>query len=271
MWKFFSFLLMFISLAFGSTNHEVKFNHNKANSYSIEVGDPTDSEIDKNQFFVISNIIYAMYHQEGIDKGRAFKINLDWKTPYFSAWASNLNGEMAINFWGGMARIPHFVKEAWAFVVCHEVGHVLGGEPYEAIPHTSWASAEGQSDHFALTECLPKYFKNYDPSLVNNNSVMPYEVDLCHDTYPNQVINQNICLKMLKAGRHFLAVVDFLYSESPNVSYKTPAPVTKKLINKAYPSPQCRLDIFKTGALCLEQNVCPRNNCWYVSKEEQSI
>lgn len=267
MGKLFSFFLFSTCIVFGSTNHEIDFSQTKANSYSIEVGDPTESEIDKNHFFAISNIIYAMYHQEGVSRGRPFKINLDWETPYFSAWASNLNDEMAINFWGGMARIPHFVKETWAFVVCHEIGHILAGEPYEAIPQTSWASTEGQSDHFALTECLPKYFKKYDPSQVSISTVMPYEVDLCYETYSNQPINQNICLKILKAGRHFLAVIDFLNSEIPNVSYKTPAPATEKLIDKAYPTPQCRLDIFKNGALCLEQGSCPRNNCWYVPKE----
>ena len=58
----------------------------------------------------------------------------------------HLHEEGSFNKWvvamfGGLARRPEVTKDAFQFVVCHEVGHHLAGWPFAY----DWASNEGQS------------------------------------------------------------------------------------------------------------------------------
>ncbi|MDP7321132.1 MAG: hypothetical protein QF441_11015 [Bacteriovoracaceae bacterium] len=232
----------------------------------LPVGVNTSSEIDEAYFTSKVFEVYNLYFQDMKNEGRKFKIFLDWKNPYFSAWSSFKENSYYINFWGGMARIPGVLYETWDFIACHEVGHVLGQYPRIALEHLDWATSEAQSDHFATSECLPRLYKRNLEALTDDifAKAMPYEIEACLDQYPSEK-NQKLCLKILRAGRGFVALLKHLNFTDGNISYETPAKKTQMLIDKSYPSAQCRLDIFFRGAMCLKKEVCPRNNCWYLS------
>ncbi len=64
---------------------------------------------------------------------------------------------------GGLARHPMMTKDAFLLIVCHEIGHFLGGAPKQLRGNTSlrsWSSVEGQADYFATTKCLPLVFQD---------------------------------------------------------------------------------------------------------------
>lgn len=43
---------------------------------------------------------------------------------------------------GGTARVEGLTSDAYAAVVCHELGHLLAGTPLQTIPFAQWSSAE---------------------------------------------------------------------------------------------------------------------------------
>ena len=58
------------------------------------------------------------------------------------------NNNWVINAYGGLARYEGINYDAYMAVLCHEMGHHLGGFPFKD-DNTSWASDEGEADYFA--------------------------------------------------------------------------------------------------------------------------
>lgn len=254
--KFWGIILLSFS-AFGAAFEKAEDTF----TYLIHPHEITGSEITEQQFLTTIHEIHALYFPMSQDLGRPMEIFHDWKMPYFSAWASNLDQVFKINFWGGFARLPSMSIETWEFVVCHEVGHIVGGEPMEDNKLLNDFSAEGQSDYFAITECLPHYYRTFARTQFDRSRSTKFELETCNKRYKN-TIDQNICLKTLKAGRDFSHILRESGHTDDPTSYHTPAPHTDETIDSSYPSPQCRLDSFLTGALCLDKE-CVRDGCWY--------
>ncbi len=243
------FILSFCFFFFGFVH-----KNSEDQQYQILSDQITTSEIEIYKFHLIASEIYAFYYDESIT------INLDWEKPYFSAYAHReVSGKFSINFWGGLARIPEMLEETWAFVVCHELGHILGGNPKMELKNYEWASSEGQSDHFAAVECLPKYFEKKYIQNFDDRRFLPYEVGYCSDTTSD---NRSlfVCLKTLRAARGFFGVSKYMFSKE-NYDFHDHAPAIESTEINSYPSLQCRLDILKSKAG--NNNSSERNNCWY--------
>lgn len=249
------------SSAFPKTYHSK--NQNPAD-YQILVTDETSSTIDEQTFISLPYIILSLYYEKTQEQKRSIEINNDWIKPYFTAWASQENSLYFINFWGGLARIPEMNSHAWVFTVCHELGHILAGEPRIPIDSMRWASAEGMSDHFATTECMPRYYQavNNLKSPVKNLSIS--ELNICKKRYSDKK-SQEICENILSGGVAFVSALHYMKQGSHSESYATPSTLdVDYTLNKAYPSVQCRLDAFRLGALCFtEPGSCKKLACWY--------
>ena len=232
----------------------------------IPVDSQTTSEINETLFYQIPAKVHALYYKEVKKRNIELSLKLDWKKPYFSAWAYNdSENHFSLNFWGGIARIPGVFKETWEFTACHEMGHVIGGYPKHKNSMFKWASAEGQSDHFAITDCLPKYYKHYKELDFDSTTSMPEEIDICLNAY-TELDSQNICLKILKGGRGFADVLHYLNRDEELASYHKEALPVEHTLFDSYPTSQCRIDIFKTQSQCMK-NKCDKNNCWYNSED----
>lgn len=220
----------------------------------------TTSEIGELDFSEIVYKISSLYMREAIQLERVFSINLEWENPYITAWASQEQNHYKINFWGGLARTPMMTTSTWEFIVCHEIGHILGEAPFHTTQTHKWASSEGQSDHFALNHCLPRYYKSFN---VLDERGTPEDVAYCN-LYHQNSDKLGRCLRILNAGRTFGELLVLLNVTQKIPNYSTPSPSTDSIIRNAYPSAQCRLDIFYKAARCLGQDCSKeRNDCWY--------
>jgi hypothetical protein len=83
--------------------------------------------------------------------------SLDWKANNLNASATFLNGRMGVVLWGGLARHRALGEDGLAVALAHEVGHHLGGRPFD--PDYPWISSEGQADYWATLKGMKRAFK----------------------------------------------------------------------------------------------------------------
>lgn len=208
------------------------------------------SEVSQDQYWRLLSQFQWMYAAEVLEKtGRLLVIENTWENPYFAGFAELSDGEASVTLWGGMARAPGATLGGLLAVLCHEVGHLIGGEPRQTIPHSSWATSEGQADFFAAVHCLPRFLRKY-PDVVPN---VEFEViEICGGDLT--------CAKTVQAGLDLSRLTQkYSYRDFVPVNLKTPAPPSAELIRNSYPSDQCRLDTFVLGAQCPR---CGPPACW---------
>lgn len=163
------------------------------------------------------------------------------------------SGNWVINLYGGFARHPEITEDGYALVLCHEIGHHLGGAPKKT--NISWSSAEGQADYFATLRCLKRVFKHD-----NNERYLK-------DIYVPQIIKENceesftkkqdiaICKRSVLAGLSVARVMaDSQNAMTPQI--ETPDSTITSSTIEEYPSVQCRLDTYFLGSLKLKRPLC---------------
>ncbi len=227
--------------------------------YMIEVGDATTSSVTKESF---QKHFYGVFFQNLL-RMRQQPLPVipaaDWEKPYFTAYTVENDNVITIGFWGGMARIPGMNDEAVALITCHEVGHVIGGEPRFKLPLYKILSSEGQADYYATAVCLKEYFAK-DPDTLKTLGELhdPRIRALCEKTYEDP-LQKAICLRSLRGAQGMLEVLLYMKPEEGPVSFDQMAQhKTGETLYDQYPTNQCRLDTLIAGALGAE-----RPGCWY--------
>jgi len=140
--------------------------------------------VQKEDFYRIPSIIASLFSKELTH----YDLSLDtrWESPFFGAGVNKIKARLSLMVLGGTARIKGMNQESYAALICHELGHILGGPPYQDFKGAKWSSLEGQADYFAASICLPRYFSflGIDPSRIDKEvesagwhmfkSMMPY-------------------------------------------------------------------------------------------------
>lgn len=241
--------------------------------YQVLVTDFTTSTVTKESFQSIPSLIYALHFSDLQKVGRTLEIKTDWEKPFFTAWAHQESStHYSLNFWGGLARIPGMNEEGQALIACHELGHVLGGEPRIKIKEFIWSSAEGQSDYFATGICLKRYFtlQHKIKKLTIPDDIPEVSFTLCRTSYSDE-LDFLVCLNSSKAINAFKNVLIHLGQYSESLGIDTPSrDHVRVTMFDSYPEKQCRIDTLFQGSLCSEKSFpCQKNQigsrpaCWY--------
>ena len=160
---------------------------------------------------------------------------------------------------GGLARRPEVTPDGFALVLCHELGHHLGGYVMASDSDMDWASNEGQSDYFATEACAKEIWKNdLEENAKHRALVLPFAKSLCDKNYQQQ-IERDLCYRSSNAGLSLASLLATLRnSELPK--FETPSrDVVQKTIDE-HPEAQCRLDTYMAGAVCtvpFERSIIP--------------
>lgn len=181
---------------------------------------------------------------------KTLKIELDWENPRVNASATrDMKNNPIIILYGGMARHPELSPDGLLGILCHELGHHLGGAPRKLrgmSTKRSWSSAEGQADYFAANKCLPLLF-NTPTETVNLDALSnKKQVDSAESRCGNDPVCTRIALSGLSMARVFASLKTFY--EKPSLEENDQSQVHKT--NHGHPYPQCRLDTVVAGALC---------------------
>ncbi len=223
--------------------------------FYLPVGVPYFSSVSEQDYQEVISEFQSQYMQAVIAKtGLPFLIPNEWASPYFAAFAIKRESYMQISLWGGLARAQGVTKPMLAAVLCHELGHILGGEPLQTIPGSDWASTEGQSDFFAAKVCLPEYFHRH-PEAVSLTSVDSKILHICGDHVD--------CERVAQVGFELVKMFQtYSYREFIPVRLDAAEKAATELVRNTYPSDQCRLDTYLEGARCQLGKQCRAPTCW---------
>lgn len=178
-------------------------------------------------------------------------INGDWQDSTVNAFAMRFGGNWVVSMHGGLARHPKLTADGFTIVVCHEIGHHIGGFAFKSfVLGDGWAATEGQSDYFATHVCLPKLWKN---DLAENarsvSSVSSLAKSKCDSVWKSQN-RRNLCYRIANAIESETAMIASSTRAGPDPKFERPdfSSVTNTI--GSHPIPQCRMDTQLAGALC---------------------
>jgi len=224
------------------------------------------SSMTEKRFMEILDWFYAQYVDEIKARGAKLKIIPDWPESMANAFAQREEDTWIIRVLGGMARHPAVTEDAFILVLCHEMGHHIGGAPKKKdFFSTSWASDEGQADYWATLKCTRKIWEQDDNQMIIATMDIPKTLETeCDKSFSDK--NESALCK--RVGMASLSHARFLNRRDEihtPVSFDTPSTREVRRTNHKHPKPQCRLDI------TFQASICPINYQVDVSSTDASI
>ena len=244
------------------------------NSMKIPVGDVHAAGISQDMFNKVLDRAQQLYGPIISSKGGKLKINRRWEDATVNASAQQSGSSWIINMYGGLARHSAINEQGFALVVCHELGHHLGG-----YPKSSWATNEGGSDYYATLKCMRSFYGTGAPS----GAVDPVAKAGCDAQFSNPG-ESNSCQTGSQGGSSVAYLFQALSGDSAPPKFDTPDASAVDSMMDEHPPTQCRMDTYYQGALCRKSagedvsgdnpnsGACTRKNgqssglrprCWY--------
>ena len=220
------------------------------------------SEVEFNRAIDKVEALYAP-----IVEGMGGKLNIErrWSDGTVNAYASQSGKTWKVAMFGGLARHKTITEDAMSLVVCHELGHHIGGAPKKGQSAStgggwwggssggtvnSWASNEGQADYFATLKCLRKTFLNDNNAAVVAAMTVPKSLaDACKKNMKNDKDDTALCIRTSMAGKSVSDLFADL-GKLPEAKFETPDAKVVSSTDDNHPKAQCRLDTFFQGSLC---------------------
>ena len=175
-----------------------------------------------------------------------------WDTPGYNANAGHVGSESTyeVNVYGGLLDWKASGEGALAAVICHEIGHILGGIAQSRSEQNGDLIniSEGFADYFATQVCLKKYFSESVPStgLAGRNDRIQ---QLCkNDSDPT------LCTQVLNAAYDNSLTLAYASQNAsgeaiPDFKFPSHEVATKGMVFSfgVYPERACRFDTMVAG------------------------
>jgi hypothetical protein len=218
------------------------------NNLSIAVGDKAANTMTEERFLAIIGRVETVYAPIIKEMGATLYMNNDWKTTTVNASAQQYGTTWQVNMYGGLARHNLTTDDGFMMVVCHELGHHIGGAPrYDR--NTDWASNEGQADYFAGLKCMRRVLQADDNiAVVAGMKIDAEATKQCQEIYKSES-EIALCQRVAMAGKSLGSLLGELGGNS-NVNFNTPDKKVVKSTNDNHPAAQCRLDTYFQAMLC---------------------
>jgi hypothetical protein len=219
------------------------------NNLKIPIGSLEAKGINEAQFNKVMDRIEAIYGPEIKARGARLVIKRLWTNETVNASAQRVGNDYVLNMYGGLARHESITQDGMALVVCHEMGHHLGGAPkYDA--GADWAANEGQADYFANLKCLRRMFAGRGAdefTRVKGDDAGPRAA--CEAAWKSAA-DRDLCVRESMAGMSVTTLLRILGGEPVQPRFDTPDPAQVAETYDAHPAAQCRLDTYFAGSIC---------------------
>lgn len=220
---------------------------------------------------------------------RRLIVNRKWEDGEINASAAKNEGTFLLNVYGGLGRYETLTDDGILLVLCHEIGHLIGGAPtYKPINDVS---SEGQADYFSTAKCFKKIAKKYPRILSVKEDIHPFARIKCEQQFKEKM-DKEVCFRSSLGQQSLAKTLSSLSKEEIIPQFDTPDPQERTFILfNGYPSIQCRIDTVFAGSICsrdenellsfenYNQGVCSsingdtegvRPRCWYVPRPDKN-
>lgn len=242
--KIYLLILCFALSSFACDDGFLKNNYLQIPPNSLLAGDMTEAQYKSTlksfeKFF--APVVDSEHRAE-------LQIIISWSSNTVNAYAERDDDNWLITVYGGLARHKAITVDGLNLVLCHELGHHLGGYPKKST--NRWSSAEGQADYYGTMKCLRRLWEKEDNTTVVRNLQIPDLVKKeCVKSF-SQENDQALCMRMSLAGKSVALMIQDLDHDSIEPKFETPDDLVVRSINYMHPYAQCRLDTFFNGAIC---------------------
>lgn len=218
------------------------------NKLNIPVNTKNLTGISEAQFNSVIDQVETMYAPIVSEYGGKLKVERRWTDGTVNAYAQQDGNIWKVSMFGGLARHKTITPDGFALVVCHEIGHHIGGAPRYA--GGDWASNEGQADYFATLKCLRRVWQSEDnASIVRQMAVPALLTSSCEKNWANAE-DRALCVRGGMAGESVAKLFAALSWSSKPPKFDTPDTREVARTSDSHPATQCRLDTYFQGALC---------------------
>ena len=223
------------------------------NDLKIPVGSIHARGIIETQFNEVIDTVERIYKPQVASLGKVLKVNRLWTNETVNASASQSGNTYILNMYGGLARHETITMDGFALVLCHELGHHLGGAPKVS----SWASNEGQSDYYANFKCLKQVFADQSSMAFTRKSEGDAVAEKGCEMMYADAQDRAICVRAAMAGKSVAYLFKTLRNEAVVPRFDTPSPVVVTSMMTTHPPTQCRMDTYLQGSLCTQPVSAP--------------
>lgn len=220
------------------------------------ISSSSSAAMTKRHFIRVLESVEKLYAPIVAEKGGNLVLYQGYQFNTVNALAKQDDGNWIISFYGGLAKYNRLSDDGLRFVVCHELGHHLGGAPFKQTEagENRWSSAESQADYFATSECLPKVFSTF-----SDNELIVSKLPVAMRDELERVCGDDIiCMRVLSASFNGIDAFNKLRPSPELLSLLDFDPVVVSKTNLEYPSYQCRIDTTSAGYF-----KSSRPECWY--------
>jgi hypothetical protein len=209
--------------------------------------------VDEAEFNKAIDDIEKLYAPIIKDKYNAeLKVERRWDDETVNAYAQQFGSTWQVSMFGGLARHKLITIDGFRAVVCHEIGHHIGGAPRKG----SWASNEGQSDYWATSHCLKRFFEEVDHEetikvykSAGHDADSKFAKEHC-DKAHSSLLESAVCFRGAMAGQSLANLLGELGNAQQALSFSTPDKKEVTRTDHNHPQAQCRMDTYFNGALC---------------------
>lgn len=221
------------------------------NNFNIPVSKSLRTGITEAQFTSVIDTVEAIYAPIVSEYGGKLEVVRKWTDGTVNAYAEQVGDVWKVSMFGGLARHKTITADGFALVVCHELGHHIGGAPkVEGWFGPEWATNEGGSDYFATLKCLREFFAEDDNiALMENATIDAFAEQKCVEQFTEEV-DQAICMRNSLAGASVAGLFMDLRKEQTRPKYDTPDTSEVTQTADEHPQTQCRFDTYWAGAIC---------------------
>lgn len=189
-------------------------------SGTLSISSPSDFDLKEAELAIADFESIAI---KEIPRNLSLVVNMEVLNPRVNAEINKNKDQIVIDIMGGMLMHPKMKPDTLKLLLCHELGHLLGGEPLKS--RNGWSSTEGQADYYSGAVCA----KNLGMSEFS----------------------------FLKAAVSLTTIYAEVTREAPP-RLDSSDPLTVNRTNYGYPPVQCRLDTLISGWRGGE-----RPYCWF--------
>ncbi len=244
-----SLMIVFGTLSFSLSSHAKFIDEREIDYKNLSRGTPQISESEFNKR--ISDLI-SVYKPIVANLGGRLDLQGLWKNDKIVAQATQQFGSWKIQFSGGLARRPELTPDGMTLIICHELGHHLGGFPFSdqgPIGPKSLAN-EGQADYYSTQVCARRMWAQQLAINETFRTSVPASAQAQCDRVHNTQTERDLCYRTAVASQSIIATMAAL-KNVPMTDFATPDQTIATATVNGHPKVQCRMDTLLQGSICL--------------------